>query len=1009
MAAGTPATVRTGSLGVLEQAVLDAGYDLTPVLNHLHDLGLRDPSWTVKRSLAVGLAHCSFLYEHPDLFPGVTRGLLDTLYGLGNTYIWRHAGIRGYQQLQSPLTAGALSKHASTVSRQVPDWAMQQPWLLRSCRLSTGLEGKPLPPRVAATVLLQLVGVLCVLDRQDVAERLTESLVADVTRSEAVADPKTRLQVLLGKDAPTYEFNREGPDHEAVFTAIAADSTGRQGIGRGSSKKAASRNAALDFIARHLPHALQAVERLEVRRVPPGEIPGHAAHVAAVRRIQDLFSLPPSARPLLGQALVHASWAYEQRPLLEAMHQHDNQPLGFIGSHVLSFEYVLAQARRAVLSPPDAFLSTSVPNAVYDSALRLAGLESALLLGVGQEGQGIPIELGSNAFQAVIAAVFVAKNFPPSLAEDWPLEWKAVWPGLMPEAAFDTTTALEKIASGMQLQVEYTYREYGPDHDKQRRATAVLTSPLLQTSVSAREGEPISAKKAARQAAAQVVLDILDALASRRPAKALAAAPERDRSVARFILAHQAAALTRSTIPLPRWISGQLFGLHWAASSEALLEWATEADQLMTRAMSFADGISSFQKAFRAARDAERADDQARSIDLELSNLLGRIERLDDPEALTGDDLQRLVQLCDIYRCMGTDDPDTALADIVDDWTLLHRGRLDITGSPDKPDAELTGRERAVLDALASTLLKTARTASVEILGSQPLRLRFNADLDATQQQAVDQACTLWAGVTRTVTITPVHQGIEATIAGTHAPATRGPITRAALTALRPGTEPYLASVADLLHDLKNQVTAARTAASTPANSRTARLEHQLTASRHLDQAQALAIRLKASTSTLSYDGEQAIELGPFLRTYAATVLTRLPGTISLSIPDARRAAHIAIGDRTLRAILDNLVGNAIEAMPHGGAITLEWTADDYEAVVEIADTGPGVPPDILNALTSGERIRSTKPGGNGLGLLGARSLLTRAGGHLAAPPTASGTTWLLTLPVAPAPSRETS
>ncbi|MFD7411631.1 ATP-binding protein [Kitasatospora purpeofusca] len=1009
MAAGTPATVRTGSLGVLEQAVLDAGYDFTPVLNHLHDLGLRDPSWTVKRSLAVGLAHSSFLYEHTDLLPGVTRGLLDTLHGLGMTYVWRRAAIRGYQQLPSPLTAGALSKHASNVSLQVPGWAVQQSWLLRSCRLSAGLVGKPVPPGVAATVLRQLVGVLCVLDRQDVADRLLESLVVDATQSDAVTDPRTKLQVLLGKGAPTYEFDREGPDHDAVFTAVATDTLGRQGFGKGSSKKSASRNAGLDFISRHLPHALQVAAHPGSRRETPGEIPGHAVHASAVRRVQDLFALPPGSRPLLGQALVHASWEYEQRSVLMPLHQQDNQALGFIGSQVLNFEYVLAQARSSVHSPPDAFFSTSVPNTVYDSALRLAGLAPALLLGVGQAAKGIPVEVGSNAFQAVIGAVFVARNFPPSLAEEWPLEWRTLWPTLIPEASIDTTTALGMLASGMQLQIHYTVREYGPDHGKQHRATAVLTSSLLQAAVSAREGEAISGKKVARQAAAQVVLDILDALAGRQPAKMLATAPEGDQSVARFILAHQAAALTRSTIPLPRWISGQLFGLHWAASSEALLEWATEADQLMTRAMSFEDGISSFQRAFRAARDAERADDQARSIDLELSNLLSRIQRLDDPEALTGDDLQRLVQLCDIYRCMGTDDPDTALADLIDDWTLLHRGRLNITGSPDKPDAELTGRERAVLDALASTLLKTAGTASVEILSSQPLRLRFNTDLDATQRQAVDQTCKLWAGVTRTVTITLVHQGIEATIAGTHAPSARGPIIRAALTALRPGTEPYLASVADLLHDLKNQVTAARTAASTPATSRTARLEHQLTASRHLDQAQALAIRLKASTSTLSYDGEQATELGPFLRTYAATVLTRLPGTISLSIPDARRAAHIAIGERTLRAILDNLVGNAIEAMPHGGAITLEWTADDYEAVVEIADTGPGVPPDILNALTSGERIRSTKPGGNGLGLLGARSLLTRAGGHLAAPPTASGTTWLLTLPVAPAPSPETS
>ncbi|MFD0346000.1 hypothetical protein ACFQ0M_07790 [Kitasatospora aburaviensis] len=177
------------------------------------------------------------------------------------------------------------------------------------------------------------------------------------------------------------------------------------------------------------------------------------------------------------------------------LHQQDNQALGFIGSQVLNFEYVLAQARSSVHSPPDAFFSTSVPNTVYDSALRLAGLAPALLLGVGQAAKGIPVEVGSNAFQAVIGAVFVARNFPPSLAEEWPLEWRTLWPTLIPEASIDTTTALGKLASGMQLQIHYTVREYGPDHGKQHRATAVLTSSLLQAAVSAREGEAISGKR----------------------------------------------------------------------------------------------------------------------------------------------------------------------------------------------------------------------------------------------------------------------------------------------------------------------------------------------------------------------------------------------------------------------------------------------------------------------------------------------------------------------------------
>ncbi|MFJ9606405.1 ATP-binding protein [Kitasatospora sp. NPDC101176] len=996
---------------MLEQCVVDRGHDISPVLKHLQSVGLPEPSGAVRRALAVALTHISFVYEHRDLLPGVTRGLLDTLATLGDAYARRLGAVRAYQQLPS-LTAGALSKHASNITPQLAEWAVSQPWLLPSCRVSVGLLGKPLPLSVAGGLFRQLIGVLCLLDEQEVAERLLHELAGNVAKSEVLADPRTTLDALLHrstKERARYEISNEGPDHAPVFTAVSTDRLGRLGTGQGSNRKTAARNAALDFLAKHMPHALKDASTKSGPRQTLGEIPGPEGHSAAVRRLQDIFSLPPVARPLLGQALVHASWAYEQRRLLAPLHQQDNQALGFLGSQVLNFEYLVVRAQKAVLSPPESVITSSVPNAVYDSALRQTGLAPALLLGVGQANHGIPVEVGSNAFQAVIGAVYVAKNFPPSLAHDWPLSWSPLWRTIMPDAEHEPSTVLGILASSMQLQVDYTFREYGPDHLKQRRATAVLTSSLLPARVSAREGTAAPSKTAARRNASEVVLGVLENLADRRPAGAMASTPARDQSVARFLLAHQAAALTRTTVPLQRWITGRLFGLQWAASAEALLGWATEADQLMTRAVSFDERGDRFEKAFRAARDAELADDQARSIDVELSQVVEYIERLEEPESLTREDLDRLVRLCDIYRCMGTDDPGVSVPELVDDWVLLHRGRLDVHIGAGAPDSQLTGRERAVLDALASILVKTSGKASIELLSHAPLRFKFTAALDDSQQVTVSQTCALWAGVTRTIALRPFELGIEATVTRAHIPTAPGPIARAALAILQPRSEPYRATVADLLHDLKNQVTAARTAASAPATTRTVLREQQLAASRHLDQAQALAVRLKSSASMLGHDDELSSELGSFLRSYAAALLPRLPRTISLSVPDARNLAHIALGERTLRAILDNLVGNAIEAMHHGGAMTLDWTADDNEAVVEVSDSGPGLPPDVLAALGSGDRIRSTKPGGNGLGLLGARSLLTRAGGDLAALPVDSGTTWLITLPIAPIPNLETT
>jgi signal transduction histidine kinase len=217
--------------------------------------------------------------------------------------------------------------------------------------------------------------------------------------------------------------------------------------------------------------------------------------------------------------------------------------------------------------------------------------------------------------------------------------------------------------------------------------------------------------------------------------------------------------------------------------------------------------------------------------------------------------------------------------------------------------------------------------------------------------------------------------------------------------------------VADLLHDLKNQAVAARQAAVQPAENEIAKLEQQLDARRHLERARAIILQLKAATSLLepAIDRNASVELGSFLRRYGRATLGWLAQNIALYAPAVSQPAHVAIGDRTLTAVLDNLVKNAAEAMPHGGSIRLGWAADRYEAVIEIADDGPGLPPRIVRTLASGQRIRSTKPGGNGLGLMSARTLLSRVGGHLASAPTTSGTAWEITLPIVTTPALEGS
>jgi signal transduction histidine kinase/CheY-like chemotaxis protein len=104
-----------------------------------------------------------------------------------------------------------------------------------------------------------------------------------------------------------------------------------------------------------------------------------------------------------------------------------------------------------------------------------------------------------------------------------------------------------------------------------------------------------------------------------------------------------------------------------------------------------------------------------------------------------------------------------------------------------------------------------------------------------------------------------------------------------------------------------------------------------------------------------------------------------------------------------LREALTNLVTNAVHAMPKGGSIRLTATVDEREAeaVVTVADTGTGMPQEVLDHIF--EPFFTTKGKlGTGLGLFVTAGIINHHGGRVevkSAP--AQGTTFTLHFPVA--------
>ncbi len=936
------------------------------------------------------LIHDSYLYENQASYPGLTRGVLNALEGYGQSWVDRELGVRYYLSRDFAVLSDLVELH-KTGHAEFSKWVDTLEWISECGRLGKGQGQSGFNSKIRLQLAYQVVGAIALAGAEPNLKKGLQPFFVKALALEArdATDALTVVHARLGAEA-RWTYTSSGPDHQKTFCAVLSASGGRSASGQGASKKVARSVAAqafIDLYPKQVGAKSPTLRRTE-RFVWPAEFSVPPATRMAVEQIQRDFGLDARWVPLMLQALIHSSWAYENKKILAGANQKENLFLAFVGSIVTWSEYARSIASRAVAEKPAEASMIKLTEKQLADCFAALGLDAAVLLGRGEEhGRGSKGSISANSLQALVAVLYIALQTPPEICTQLSASWAPLRDVLAPSTPHqkDPKTRLQEFASACSISLSYDVRVEGPDHNRRFLAEVLLTSALLGRSTAVR-GSWLSSRKAAAQDAAERVVGVFDALGP----ELLVTEPPRILGTV-FVLNQMLEAAQENPQSAQRWTKLGLLGTSVDRLDE-LLNWARAADSLLS-GHEFNEIDPQQLAAFY--RNSRIRKDRLKFAALALTEVAGQAKNLTSPSDITEDLEAKLSRLSALYRSAAEEvDSGTAVETLVADWKTLWRNQIKTEGKVGP--VILSRGEQSMLDFFVGLLADSGQDLRIRC-GTGDIRVEVS---DASLLGSLSDSIQLFSDLSPLVSVSVDSSALCVAFAY-GANESDGPITRAVWAGLQPESSPLSASIANILHDMKNQIAAARQGAVIPANViGTARLAKELSASEHLDRAKGLAAQLLSAGSLASL-GSGNTELASFTRNYCAELLRRLPIHFSI-VPEVPKAAlSVNVDPAHMTAILDNLVKNSLEAMPQGGTLRLNCAAENGFAVLLFSDDGPGVPNSVAEALTSGASVRSTKPSGNGLGLLSIRNLVDLANGSFDYAPQSTGACWRIALPVA--------
>jgi two-component system OmpR family sensor kinase len=182
-------------------------------------------------------------------------------------------------------------------------------------------------------------------------------------------------------------------------------------------------------------------------------------------------------------------------------------------------------------------------------------------------------------------------------------------------------------------------------------------------------------------------------------------------------------------------------------------------------------------------------------------------------------------------------------------------------------------------------------------------------------------------------------------------------------------------------------------------------------------EAQRMGLLVEDLLMLARLDAQRPLELGPVdllaiasdavhnARAVAATNGGDGPHrSVELEIRSGTGTLEVVGDEARLRQVLANLLNNALTHTPPDADITVRLTPTDDEVLLEVADNGPGLPPEeaerVFERFYRTDTSRARTSGGTGLGLSIVQALVAAHNGTVSVESTeGEGTTFIVRLP----------